>query len=203
MDKTSIRDIVQGRALPLRGDDIDTDRIIPARYLRCVTFDGLGDYAFYDERFAGDQKKDHPFNDTRYQGAAILVTNKNFGCGSSREHAPQSLMRAGFHAFVGESFSEIFTGNCTAMGLPVVTVTKEVVNRLMDRIEQAPKTQVTVDLLKQQITIDDQPFPLAMNDSSRHALTQGLWDSTAILLSNRDKIVATADRLPYINPGAT
>ena len=101
MDQSNLRERIQGPALPLRGDDIDTDRIIPARYLRCVTFDGLGEFAFYDERFSGNQKKDHPFNDTRYAGAKILVVNKNFGCGSSREHAPQALMRAGFQAFIG------------------------------------------------------------------------------------------------------
>ncbi len=201
MDKTILRETIQGQALPLRGDDIDTDRIIPARYLRCVTFEGLGDYAFYDERFAGDEKKDHPFNDARYQGAAILIVNKNFGCGSSREHAPQSLMRAGFRAFVGESFSEIFTGNCTALGLPVVTVTKDTVDRLMDRIEQQPTTQVTVDLVEQQIRIGDASYPLTINESSRYALIKGQWDSTEVLLSNKDKIDATAHRLPYINAG--
>ena len=141
MDKTGTRVRIQAQAMPLRGDDIDTDRIIPARYLRCVTFDGLGEYAFYDERFQGDQEKDHPFNDAGYRGAEILVVNKNFGCGSSREHAPQALMRAGIRAFIGESFSEIFTGNCTALGLPVVTAPKDTVDRLMDQIEREPTAQ--------------------------------------------------------------
>jgi len=185
--------------MPLRGDDIDTDRIIPARYLRCVTFDGLGEYAFYDERFQGDQEKDHPFNDAGYRGAEILVVNKNFGCGSSREHAPQALMRAGIRAFIGESFSEIFTGNCTALGLPVVTAPKDTVDRLMDQIEREPTAQVTIDLIQQQIVINTESYTLTIPESSRYALINGQWDSTEVLLSKRDKIDACARRLRYMD----
>jgi len=199
MDKTSLRESVQGRALPLRGDDIDTDRIIPARYLRCVSFDGLGEYAFYDERFDGDQEKAHPFNDARYNAAEILVVNKNFGCGSSREHAPQALMRRGLRAFVGESFSEIFTGNCTALGLPVVTVPKATVEQLMEQIEAAPDTQVSIDLVKCEISIGNESYALTIAESSRNALIKGLWDSTDVLLSQQDKIAACARSLPYID----
>jgi len=199
MDNTSLRESVQARAMPLRGDDIDTDRIIPARYLRCVSFDGLGEYAFYDERFEGDQAKDHPFNDARYSEAEILVVNKNFGCGSSREHAPQSLMRRGLRAFVGESFSEIFTGNCTALGLPVVTLPKATVDRLMDQIEEQPEVQVGIDLLKQEVTINGESYALTIVESSRNALIKGLWDSTEVLLSKQDEIAACARSLPYID----
>ena len=199
MDQNNRRERIQGPALPLRGDDIDTDRIIPARYLRCVTFDGLGEFAFYDERFDGNQKKDHPFNDARYAGAKILVVNKNFGCGSSREHAPQALMRAGFQAFIGESFSEIFTGNCTALGLPVVTVSKETVEQLMDRIEAQPDTQVALDLVQKQITVGTETYALTIVESSRQALVSGQWDSTEVLLQNQDKIHACARRLAYIS----
>lgn len=199
MDQSKLRVSIKATALPLRGDDIDTDRIIPARYLRCVTFDGLGEFAFYDERFSGDEQKDHPFNDARYSGAGILVVNKNFGCGSSREHAPQSLVRAGFQAFIGESFSEIFTGNCTALGLPVVTVSQEIAERLMDRIEAEPDTQVTIDLSQKQITVDADSYALEIVESSRQALTTGQWDSTEVLLQNQDKIHACAGRLPYLS----
>jgi 3-isopropylmalate/(R)-2-methylmalate dehydratase small subunit len=199
MDKTSLRESIQARALPVRGDDIDTDRIIPARYLRCVSFDGLGEYAFYDERFDGDQEKEHPFNDSRYSAAEILVVNKNFGCGSSREHAPQSLMRRGFRAFVGESFSEIFTGNCTALGLPVVTVPKATVERLMEQIEVQPALELSIDLLKCEIRVSSESYALTIAESSRNALIKGLWDSTEVLLSNRDKIAACASSLPYVD----
>lgn len=198
MDQGKLRVRVEATALPLRGDDIDTDRIIPARYLRCVTFEGLGEFAFYDERYAGDQQKDHPFNDARYSGAGILVVNKNFGCGSSREHAPQSLMRAGFQAFIGESFSEIFAGNCTALGLPAVTVSHEIAEQLMARIEAEPDTQVTIDLSQKQIMLGTEPYALEIAESSRQALTTGQWDSTEVLLQNQDKIHACAGRLPYI-----
>src|SRR5258705_7299536 len=138
---------VRGTAVPIRGNDIDTDRIIPARYLKEVTFARMGDYPFFDERFdAAKKKKDHPFNDPEYKGASILFVNKNFGCGSSREHAPQALYRFGIQAIVGESFAAIFAGNCTMMGLPTVVVDAKEIAQLMKSVEDNPRTEYTVDL---------------------------------------------------------
>ena len=141
---------VSGTAVPIRGNDIDTDRIIPARYLKEPTFARMGDYPFFDERFdAAGKKKDHPFNDPEYRGASILFVNKNFGCGSSREHAPQALYRFGIKAIVGESFAAIFAGNCTMMGLPTVVVDAKEIAQLMKGVEDNPRTEYTVDLAKQ------------------------------------------------------
>src|SRR6059058_4973495 len=139
---------VSGTAVPIRGNDIDTDRIIPARYLKEVTFARMGDYPFFDERFdASGRKKDHPFNDPEYQGASILFVNKNFGCGSSREHAPQALYRFGIQAIVGESFAAIFAGNCVMMGLPAVTVSSAEIEELMQSSEKNPQTVYAIDLV--------------------------------------------------------
>src|SRR5919197_6455079 len=136
---------VSGTAVPIRGNDIDTDRIIPARYLKEVTFARMGDYPFFDERFdPSGNKKDHPFNDPEYKGASILFVNKNFGCGSSREHAPQALYRFGINAIVGESFAAIFAGNCTMMGLPAVTVSHAEIETMMKTVENDPQTRFMV-----------------------------------------------------------
>ncbi|HEX2226791.1 MAG TPA: 3-isopropylmalate dehydratase small subunit, partial [Candidatus Binatia bacterium] len=138
---------VSGTALPMRGNDIDTDRIIPARYLKEVSFARMGEYPFFDERFdAMGKTKDHVFNDPEYRGASILFVNKNFGCGSSREHAPQALYRFGFKAIVGESFAAIFAGNCTIMGVPTVTVGAQEIEELMKSVEDEPRTEYTIDL---------------------------------------------------------
>src|SRR5919109_2263087 len=140
---------VSGRAVPIHGNDIDTDRIIPARYLKEPTFARMGEYPFFDERFdSTGKKKDHPFNDPEYRGASILFVNKNFGCGSSREHAPQALYRFGIKAIVGESFAAIFAGNCTMMGLPAVTVSAADIETLMKTVENNPRTQFMVDIEK-------------------------------------------------------
>jgi 3-isopropylmalate/(R)-2-methylmalate dehydratase small subunit len=190
---------VQGTAVPLRGNDIDTDRIIPARYLKEVTFARMGEYPFFDERYdAAGRKKDHPFNDPEYRGAAILFVNKNFGCGSSREHAPQALHRFGIKAIVGESFAAIFAGNCTMMGVPTVTVSAGEIQQLMKSVEENPRTQYTVDLESKTLSYDDKKIAIDLPDTYRRALTTGSWDSTALLRANLEQVKKTAARLPYL-----
>jgi 3-isopropylmalate/(R)-2-methylmalate dehydratase small subunit len=189
---------VQGTAVPLRGNDIDTDRIIPARYLKEVTFARMGEYPFFDERFdASGRKKDHPFNDPEYKGAAILFVHKNFGCGSSREHAPQALHRFGIQAIVGESFAAIFAGNCTMMGVPTVTVTAGQVVQLMKSVEADPRTCYTVDLDSKTLSYGNQKIAIDLPETYRTALTTGSWDSTALLRANLEQVKKTAVKLPY------
>jgi 3-isopropylmalate/(R)-2-methylmalate dehydratase small subunit len=191
---------VEGRGIPIRGNEIDTDRIIPARFMKVVTFDGLGQYAFYDQRYdAEGNPKDHPFNDERFQGAKVLLVNSNFGCGSSREHAPQALARWGIEAVIGESFAEIFAGNCTAMGIPAVAIPHEDVVSLMDRVEAYPDTEIKIDVREGTIVADDLTFDFELPPASRSALIAGTWDSTSTLLSNLDKIKQTVSELPYMN----
>ena len=189
-----------GPGIVVRGDDIDTDRIIPARYMRSITFAGLEDHVFADARCTADgTPKDHPFNDVRFEDASILVVNRNFGCGSSREHAPQALMRWGIRAVVGESFAEIFLGNCIAMGLPAVTAARDAVAALMDTIELDPSQQVTVDLVAQTVTSRAGTAPIELPECARRQLLEGSWDPVRTLLVERDAIRATADRLPYLS----
>ena len=189
-----------GTAVPIRGNDIDTDRIIPARYLKEVTFARMGNYPFFDERFhASGKKKDHPFNDPEYQGASILFVNKNFGCGSSREHAPQALYRFGIQAIVGESFAAIFAGNCTIMGVPTVTVTTRDIEQLMKSVEENPRTEYTVDLENKTIAYDNHRIAIDLPETYRNALTTGSWDSTAMLRANLEQVKATASKLPYMH----
>ncbi len=191
---------INGRAVPVHGDDIDTDSIIPARYLRCVTFDGLGRYAFYDERFDKEESaQDHPFNDPRFNGAAILLVNRNFGCGSSREHAPQALMRFGLRAFVGESFAEIFFGNCLALGLPAVCLRLQDIEQLMALVEKQPETELLLDLEQLCLTAGEIRVSCTIPESARQSLLGGTWDTTAVLTANMDKILAKAKELPYLN----
>lgn len=191
---------VSGTGVPIHGNDIDTDRIIPARYLKEVTFARMGEYPFFDERFdSSGKKKDHPFNDPEYKGASILFVNKNFGCGSSREHAPQALYRFGIQAIVGESFAAIFAGNCTMMGLPTVTVAANEIDRLMKTVEQDPRTEYTVDLESKTLSYGDQNLSIDLPETYRTALTTGSWNSTAMLRANLDRVKATASKLPYIN----
>jgi 3-isopropylmalate/(R)-2-methylmalate dehydratase small subunit len=187
---------VAGRACVLRGDDIDTDRIIPARFLRCVTFDGLGEHAFEDDR--KQAKGDHPLDVARFEGSSILVVGRNFGCGSSREHAPQALMRRGFRAFVGASFAEIFFGNCTALGLPCVTLARDDLARLMDAVELDPAQEVVVDLRARTVACRAGTFPASMPDGARGQLLEGSWNATSVLLGAGDAIEAAARRLPYV-----
>lgn len=197
-EKNAIR-AVAGTAVPVRGDDIDTDQIIPARYMKVVTFDGLGEFAFYDaRRDAGGSANNHPFNDRRYSGASILIVNRNFGCGSSREHAPQALLHAGVRAIIGESFAEIFAGNCNALGIVAATADPASVAALQEAVAADPTTQITVDIEAMTATAAEVAYELAMPDTYRRALVDGQWDSTAILLANDSAIEQTASRLPYI-----
>jgi 3-isopropylmalate/(R)-2-methylmalate dehydratase small subunit len=188
-----------GTAVPIRGNDIDTDRIIPARYLKEPTFARMGDYPFFDERFdPSGKKKDHPLNDPEYRGASILFVNKNFGCGSSREHAPQALYRFGIKAIVGESFAAIFAGNCTMMGLPAVVVGAKEIDQLIKSVEENPRTEYSVDLQSKTISYGNQKLRFDMPETYRTALTQGYWDSTALLRANLDQVKRTAAKLPYM-----
>ncbi len=187
---------VEGRGCVLRGHDIDTDRIIPARYLRELTFEGLGPYAFEDDRKAAHGK--HPLDEERFEGASILVVGKNFGCGSSQEHAPQSLMRFGFRAFVGESFAEIFFGNCTTLGLPCVCLAPEAIEPLRNAVEIDPTQTLRIDLAAMTLTSSLGAQPITMPEGARRMLLEGAWDATATLLEARDAIEATARRLPYL-----
>jgi 3-isopropylmalate/(R)-2-methylmalate dehydratase small subunit len=190
---------VSGRAVPIRGNDIDTDRIIPARYLKEPTFARMGEYPFFDERFdSAGKRKDHPFNDPEYKGASILFVNKNFGCGSSREHAPQALYRFGVKAIVGESFAAIFAGNCTMMGLPAVVVGAKEIEQLRKSVEDNPRTEYTVDLETKSISYGNQKIAIDLPETYRTALTKGFWDSTALLRANLEQVRETAAKLPYV-----
>jgi 3-isopropylmalate/(R)-2-methylmalate dehydratase small subunit len=195
-ERESVIARVAGRACPLRGDDIDTDRIIPARFLRCVTFDGLGEHAFEDDR--EQAKGDHALDQERFDGAAILVVGRNFGCGSSREHAPQSLMRRGFRAFVGDSFAEIFSGNCTALGLPCVTLAPHALAKLFDSVALDPGQEVVVDVEARTVTCRAGTFAATIPDGTRMQLLEGTWNATAVLLEAGDAIERTAGAVPYI-----
>ena len=187
---------ISGRGIPLKGNDIDTDRIIPARFLKCVTFDGLGKHAFKDDRqqLAGQ----HAFDQLQYQGAEILVVNRNFGCGSSREHAPQAIAKWGIKAIVGESFAEIFFGNCVAMGIPCVTAAANDVNRLQEAIATDPQAIVTVNLDTLQATIGDSSASIAMGDGPRQMFITGTWDACGQLVAQAEQIRQTAAQLPYV-----
>jgi 3-isopropylmalate/(R)-2-methylmalate dehydratase small subunit len=187
---------VAGRGCVLRGDDIDTDRIIPARFLRCVTFDGIGEHAFEDDR--RQAKGDHPLDDERFAGASLLIVGRNFGCGSSREHAPQALWRFGFRAFVGESFAEIFFGNCVAMGLPCATLPRGDLERLMEAVELDPRQEIVLDLASGTITSRAGVQRVTMPEGARRQLLEGSWDATVVLLDAGPAIEATAARLPYV-----
>lgn len=191
---------IEGTAVPLRGNDIDTDRIIPARYLKEVTFARMGEYPFFDERFdASGRMKDHPFNDPEYKGAAILFVNKNFGCGSSREHAPQALHRFGIKAIVGESFAAIFAGNCTMIGVPAVTVGSDDIEQLMKSVEENPRNHYILDLASKTLTYGTRAIAIDLPESFRTALMTGSWDSTAMLRANLEHVRTTAAKLPYLS----
>jgi 3-isopropylmalate/(R)-2-methylmalate dehydratase small subunit len=195
MPETAV-ECVRGRACVLRGDDIDTDRIIPARYLRCVTFEGLGEHAFEDDRIQA--KGDHALDREAFDGASILVVGRNFGCGSSREHAPQSLMRRGFGAFVGGSFAEIFFGNCVALGLPCVTLDPVDLEKLRESVELDPEQEVVVDVSARQVRSRAGTFPAGIPDGARGQLLEGTWNATAVLQGAGDRIEETSKTLPYL-----
>jgi 3-isopropylmalate/(R)-2-methylmalate dehydratase small subunit len=190
---------VEGRGLPLRGHDIDTDRIIPARFLKTVRFEGLEAHVFEDDRAAQPASAGpHPFSNPAFAGARVLLVNRNFGCGSSREHAPQALQRWGLGAVVGESFSEIFFGNAVAIGLPCVTVPGDAAERLQTIVEQAPDTRLEVDLERRQVRAGAEAFACGMPAAALEAFTSGAWDATGLLLDDPGAVARVATRLPYI-----
>jgi 3-isopropylmalate/(R)-2-methylmalate dehydratase small subunit len=188
---------VSGKGVPVLGGDIDTDRIIPARFLRCVTFEGLGESAFADDRLQENGR--HPFDLPQYQGANILVVNTNFGCGSSREHAPQALAKWGIQAIVGESFAEIFFGNCLAIGVPCVTATPETVKQLQGILTRNSAATASVDLETMQVTCDDFTAEIHLSEGAKQKLVSGTWDDCGQLVSQTEAIEATAKKLPYLN----
>jgi 3-isopropylmalate/(R)-2-methylmalate dehydratase small subunit len=189
---------VTGHAVYVPGEDIDTDRIIPARFMKCVTFDGLGEFAFYDERKNADgSEKSHPLNDPRFFEARILLAGSNFGCGSSREHAPQALYRFGFRAILAESFAEIFFGNSITLGMPCAVMARQDILALAGLVEEDPALFVTVDLLEGKVTAADMDFRAALPDHARDALVRGKWDAIADLLENVAEIRRVAGTLPY------
>lgn len=188
---------VSGNGIPLVGNDIDTDRIIPARFLRCVTFDGLGEHAFEDDRKGLEAK--HPFDQAQYKNANILVVNRNFGCGSSREHAPQALAKWGIQALVGESFAEIFFGNCVAMGIPCVTADTAKVEKLQEILTDNPQASIAVDLETMKVQCGDFSAPVEMGEGAKNMFVSGTWDACGQLVDNEEKIKQTAMKLPYVN----
>lgn len=197
MTQTDARRLqIVGRAVPVRGDDIDTDRIIPARYLRTVTFDDLGGHAFEDDRLATGGN--HPFDRSQYQGASVLLANKNFGCGSSREHAPQALTRWGIRAFVAESYAEIFFGNCVSLGLPCMRVSAADAEALLAAVEADPGLELTVDVEARAVRAGVLTVPADLPDGPREQFITGTWDVVGQLVEAGDQIAATAARLPYI-----
>ncbi|MFB6311565.1 MAG: 3-isopropylmalate dehydratase small subunit [Salinirussus sp.] len=192
---------VTGTGIPIRGNDIDTDQVIPARFMKVVTFDGLGQFAFFDQRFdEDDEPKDHPMNEERFQDANIMVVNANFGCGSSREHAPQALMRWGIDALIGESFAEIFAGNCLALGIPTVTAEPEDVRDIQNWVDEYPDGEIEIDVANETVHFDDRTIPVTVDEGQRKALVDGIWDTTALMKSNQTAIAETADALPYTEP---
>jgi 3-isopropylmalate/(R)-2-methylmalate dehydratase small subunit len=192
---------VTGRAVFVPGADIDTDRIIPARFMKCVTFDGLGEFAFYDVRFDPDtgEKTNHPLNDSRFAGATILLAGVNFGCGSSREHAPQSLSKYGFKAVIAQSFAEIFFGNSTTLAMPCVTLAADEIETLRQAVEADPAVQITIDLVGKRVKSSaGHDFALSIPESARDALVAGRWDPIQELLDRESQIEATAKALHYV-----
>ncbi len=190
---------ISGRAVPVAGADVDTDRIIPARFLKCVTFDDLAEGLFYDERFDSEGiSKGHSIDNSKFSGASIMVVGPNFGCGSSREHAPQSIKRFGFDAIVGVSYAEIFFGNSTNLGMPCVSLTESENEELMQLVEQNPEAELSLNLESMKLNFAGKEFTITMPDGAREALVSGKWDAIAELVENMDQIDAVADSLAYV-----
>jgi 3-isopropylmalate/(R)-2-methylmalate dehydratase small subunit len=192
----------RGRAIPLVGADIDTDRIIPARFLKCVTFEGLAEGAFADDRT--ERAGAHPFDRDEHRGASVLVVNSNFGCGSSREHAPQALMRWGIRAVIGESFAEIFFGNCLALGIPCLTADPLHVAELQQAIAADPGAELYLDLEALQVELESEfvganRWPVHLAPGPQQMLVSGQWDGTSQLVAHDAELKATAARLPYLS----
>ena len=190
---------VAGRAIPLRGDNIDTDRIIPARFLKSITFEGLQDHLFEDDRRQLEAEgRTHPTADPRYADATILLVNANFGCGSSREHAPQAIRRRGIRAIVGESFSEIFFGNSVALGMPCVSADRQTLDALMASVDRDPATEIVVDLDRMAVAAGHRTFPIALPTAAREAFLDGSWDATGLLIDRFEEVERVASGLPYM-----
>ena len=188
---------VGGTGVPIPGDDVDTDQILPAKFMKEVTFDNMADYLFYDARRDDDGEfNDHPLN--RFEGASIAVVNSNFGCGSSREHAPQAMMRWGIDGVIGESYAEIFRDNCKSLGIPAVTADHETVVELQEWIEANPDGDIEIDVATTTVTYGDTTIDVDIDGAMREALVDGIWDTTALMYSNRSKVDATVDGLPYV-----
>jgi 3-isopropylmalate/(R)-2-methylmalate dehydratase small subunit len=192
---------ITGTAVPLRGDDIDTDRIIPARFLKAITFENLEAHLFEDDRQQADAQKpgSHPISNPAYAGARIMLVNANFGCGSSREHAPQAIHRRGIQAVIGQSFSEIFFGNSVALGLPCPTASRETLEALMDLVEHDPSTNISVNLESMRISAGGNEYELTLPAGARDAFLSGTWDATGLLRDKPEETAALADRLPYVS----
>jgi len=190
---------ITGRGVCVPGNDIDTDRIIPARYLKCITFDGLGEGLFYDVRRNADgSEKPHPLNEPRFKGASVLFSGANFGCGSSREHAPQAILKFGFRAIVAESFAEIFFGNCTTLGIPCLSASREDIAAMAAAIDRDPTLAVTVDVASKSVSVGGKSYPAEIRDSARDALLNGRWDPIGELLEGLPAAGAQAAKLPYM-----
>ena len=188
---------IRGRSFAIRGDDIDTDRIIPARFLKCVSFSALGEQVFADDR--KELKGNHPFDLDHNKGANIIIVNDNFGCGSSREHAPQALMRWGIRLIIGESFAEIFFGNCLALGIPCLTATKEKIVKLQNLVEKTNNQVWDFNLKNLSITNQSEIIKLKLEEGPYNMLYSGKWDATSQLLDEEEKINKTFNNLPYLN----
>jgi 3-isopropylmalate/(R)-2-methylmalate dehydratase small subunit len=190
---------ISGRGVHVPGNDIDTDRIIPARFMKCVTFDGLGEYLFHDVRKNADgSAKQHPLNDPRFQGATILLSGANFGCGSSREHAPQALQKHGFRAVIAESYAEIFFGNCTTLGMPCLGASRADVQKVAAAVAANPAVEITIDLGRSEIRFAGQAIRAVIRDSAREALINGRWDAIGDLLEGVGDVKRVAAGLPYL-----
>lgn len=188
-----------GRAVAVPGNDIDTDRIIPARFMKCVTFDGLGEFLFNDVRKQLDGTlKPHPLNEPRFKGATILLSGANFGCGSSREHAPQAIQKYGFRAVIAEGYAEIFFGNSITLGIPCVTATREDIAKIAAAVEADPTLEVTIDVTKQEVRFGGQTAKGAIRESARDALVNGRWDAIGELIDGLPAAKTTAAKLPYL-----
>ena len=188
---------IKGRSLVIKGDDIDTDRIIPARFLKCISFSALGEQVFADDR--KELKGNHPFDLAYNKGATILIVNDNFGCGSSREHAPQALMRWGIRLILGESFAEIFFGNCLALGIPCLTASKKEINNLQRLVNEDPKQVWDFKLSKLSISNQRETIKLNLEEGAFKMLSSGKWDATSQLLDEKERIKKTFNNLPYLN----
>jgi len=193
---------VKGRAIPIPGNDIDTDRIIPARYLKCISFKDLGKHIFEDERFdSKGKKKDHPLNDSRFSGAEIMIVNRNFGSGSSREHAPQGILRYGIKVILGESFADIFSENCAVIGLPLVIANEELIKQLQSQAENNPSIELELDFRTLLLQCHGEKQSIEMKESSRRKFLDGTWDSTKSLMEAVGDISKIAKSVPYLQWG--